>query len=78
MSEETDLRYTYWKLNCDKCGKQILVEMIHEDQLKPMTVIATCGQCLIEEGLNEEFIEEHPEIIEDMNVWLGLKVETES
>lgn len=75
MSEEIDLKYTYYKLNCEECGKQILVEIVYENELPNMEVQAICGPCLKKRGFNEEFAENYPEIKADMDKWLGIEDE---
>lgn len=78
MSEqEVDLKYTYYKMNCEKCGRQVLVEIVYEDKLPNMEVHTICGPCLVEKGFNDEFIEGYPEVVKDMNRWLGLESKDE-
>ena len=71
---DVEIRYTYYKLSCPKCGRRSLVEVLvgatPEGNAPSMDVQIICSVCLIAKGLDKEFKQNYPEIAKDMETWL--------
>jgi hypothetical protein len=61
--------YCYHKLQCQKCGRKILVEMALIGVPHHTGVAATCAKC-IQLPLDEEFRQKHPDKAKDIEEWI--------
>jgi hypothetical protein len=65
--------YIYYKLNCSKCGRKILVEIALCGTNHNLSVIATCADCLKSHWneVPEEFLKERKQEAKDIKAWVN-------
>lgn len=64
------LGYTYYKKECTKCKRRILVEIGLIGTNHNAGVSVTCANCIKEEQIPEEFKKENPEAYNDIMKWV--------
>lgn len=70
--EEMKLDYTYYKLQCARCSRKILVEMSLFGIPHHTNPSVVCGEC-IKRQFPKGYKQEHPEAYKDIKEWLKLE-----
>lgn len=63
------MRYNYDKKECPYCGRKILVESIRIGTNHTSSVAVMCLECLMKNGINEDFEKISSEIAKDIEDW---------
>ena len=71
------MEYGYDKCVCPHCGRKILVEKILVGVPHTVGVYATCLDCLMEKGMNEDFIKDNPQKAKDIQRWYDSSEQSE-
>jgi len=62
--------YMYWKRECSKCGRKIVVEQFLIGVNHAHTTVANCLEC-VTPHLPDGYVKEHPEAAADLLEWRG-------
>lgn len=68
--EQVEYEYTYHKVKCSFCGREILVEQILFGVPHTATILASCKECLKKSGLPEKFKKDHPKEAKEIEQWI--------
>lgn len=61
----------YYKLQCGKCGRKILVEVLLIGSNHNADVMVNCAECLKKSGVHPEFKKRYSKAASDIERWIS-------